>query len=146
MGQKLTTPFKMGLGMIILGIGFFFMIAAIYERGGSIGVDIKDTAVKASLGWLILTYLAHTIGELCLSPVGLSIVTKLSPPKLAGILMGVWMMAAFFANSAGGLIASFVKDYGASIIFTAISCFVIILGIAMILLNKKLLEMMHGVK
>lgn len=146
MGQKLTTPFKMGLGMIILGIGFFFMIAAVYERGGSIGVDIKDTAVKASLGWLILTYLAHTIGELCLSPVGLSIVTKLSPPKLAGILMGVWMMASFFANSVGGVIASFVKDYGASIIFTAISCFVIILGIAMILLNKELQEMMHGVK
>ncbi|MDO4881417.1 MAG: peptide MFS transporter [Capnocytophaga sp.] len=146
MGQKLTTPFKMGLGMIVLGIGFFFMLGAVYERGGSIGDDIEDVTIKASLAWLILTYLTHTIGELCLSPVGLSIVTKLSPPKLAGILMGVWMMSSFFANAAGGVIASFVEQYGASIIFAAISAFVIILGLAMILLNKKLQEMMHGVK
>ena len=145
-GQRLTTPFKMGAGMVLLGIGFFFMIGAVYERGGAIGSDPEDVAIKASLAWLVLTYLTHTVGELCLSPVGLSIVTKLSPPRLAGILMGVWMMAAFFANAAGGVIASFVKEHGASVIFTSISVFVILCGLGMILLNKKLQQMMHGVK
>ena len=146
MGQRLTTPFKMGMGMILLGVGFFFMLGAVYERGGAIGVDPKDVAVKASLAWLILTYLTHTIGELCLSPVGLSTVTKLSPPRLAGLMMGVWMMAAFFANSIGGGIASYVEKLGASVVFTAVSGFVILCGLGMILLNKKLQAMMHGVK
>ncbi len=146
MGQRLTTPFKMGLGMILLGVGFFFMLGAVYERGGAIGVDPKDVAVKASLAWLILTYLTHTIGELCLSPVGLSTVTKLSPPRLAGLMMGVWMMAAFFANSIGGVIASYVEKLGASVVFAAVSGFVILCGLLMILLNKKLQAMMHGVK
>ena len=138
MGQRLTTPFKMGMGMILLGVGFFFMLGAVYERGGSIGVDPKDIAVKASLAWLVLTYLTHTIGELCLSPVGLSTVTKLSPPRLAGLMMGVWMMAAFFANAAGGVIASYVEKLGASVVFAAVSGFVILCGLGMILLNKKL--------
>ena len=146
MGQRLSTPFKMGMGMILLGVGFFFMLGAVYERGGAIGVDPKDVAIKASLAWLVLTYLTHTIGELCLSPVGLSTVTKLSPPKLAGLLMGVWMMAAFFANAAGGIIASYVEKLGASVVFAAVSGFVILCGLAMILLNKKLQSMMHGVK
>ena len=146
MGQRLTTPFKMGMGMILLGVGFFFMLGAVYERGGSIGVDPKDIAVKASLAWLVLTYLTHTIGELCLSPVGLSTVTKLSPPRLAGLMMGVWMMAAFFANAAGGVIASYVERLGASVVFAAVSGFVILCGLGMILLNKKLQAMMHGVK
>ena len=61
LGKKLTTPMKMGIGMIILGIGFFFMLGAVAERGG----DIADTAVKANIMWLVLTYLLHTIGELC---------------------------------------------------------------------------------
>ena len=146
MGQRLTTPFKMGMGMILLGVGFFFMLGAVYERGGSIGVDPKDIAVKASLAWLVLTYLTHTIGELCLSPVGLSTVTKLSPPRLAGLMMGVWMMAAFFANAAGGVIASYVEKLGASVVFAAVSGFVILCGLGMIFLNKKLQAMMHGVK
>ena len=145
-GQTLTTPFKMGTGLILLGIGYFFMLGAVYERGGSIGNDPSDMAVKASLAWLVLTYLTHTMGELCLSPVGLSIVTKLSPPKLAGLLMGVWMTAAFFANAAGGVIASYVEKLGPSIVFTVISGFVILCGLGMVLLNKKLQRMMHGVK
>ena len=84
-GKKLSTPSKMGLGMILLGVGFFFMLGAVAERGG----NIADDTIKASLLLLVFTYLLHTIGELCLSPVGLSVVTKLSPPKLASLVMGV---------------------------------------------------------
>lgn len=142
LGQKLTSPLKMGMGMVILGIGFWFMLGAIAQRGG----DVEDTAVKASLWWLVMTYLVHTIGELCLSPVGLSVVTRLSPPKLASLLMGVWLMASFIANVVGGLIASKVSELGASNVFQYISIFVIVCGLAMILLNKVLVRMMHGVR
>lgn len=141
-GQKISTPIKMGSGMVILGIGFFFMLGAVAERGG----DTQDIAIKASLWWLVLTYLVHTMGELCLSPVGLSVVTKLSPPKLASLLMGVWMLSSFVANIIGGFLASTVESLGAGKIFLYISIFVIICGLLMISLNKKLLKMMNGVK
>lgn len=143
LGQKMSTPVKMGLGMILLGIGFFFMLGAVAERGGD---NVQDTAIKASLIWLVLTYLLHTIGELCLSPVGLSVVTKLSPPKLASVLMGVWLLASFFANVLGGYLASSVEALGAGKIFLYVSIFVIVCGIILIALNKVLLRMMHGVK
>jgi POT family proton-dependent oligopeptide transporter len=142
LGKSLSTPVKMGLGMILLGIGFFFMLGAIAERGG----DIQDETVKASLIWLIMTYLIHTIGELCLSPVGLSVVTKLAHPKYASLMMGVWMLATFIANIVGGYLASFVESLGANLVFTYISGFVIVLGIILILLSKVIGKMMHGVK
>lgn len=128
--------------MVILGIGFWFMLGAVAERGG----DIEDVTIKASLWWLVMTYLVHTIGELCLSPVGLSVVTKLSPPRLASLLMGVWLLASFFANLLGGIISSKVESLGAGNLFTYISVFVIVCGLLMIALNKILVRMMHGVK
>ncbi|MCI0919832.1 peptide MFS transporter [Sphingobacterium rhinopitheci] len=141
-GKKLTTPVKMGSGMILLGVGFFFMLGAVGERGG----NVADDTVKASLLWLVFTYLFHTIGELCLSPVGLSVVTKLSPPKLASLLMGVWLLSSFFANVIGGYLASYVDRMGAGNIFLYVSIFVIVCGVGLLLLNKKLVAMMHGVK
>ncbi len=150
LGQKMSTPVKMGLGLILLGVGFFFMIGAVAERSGGLssvmGAQNEDIAVKASLMWLVMTYLLHTIGELCLSPVGLSVVTKLSPPKLASILMAVWLAAAFVANIAGGFLASSVESLGAGKVFTYISGFVIICGLLLIALNKVLLKLMHGVR
>jgi POT family proton-dependent oligopeptide transporter len=142
LGKRLSTPVKMGLGMIFLGVGFFFMLGAIAQRGG----DIQDVNVKASLMWLIMTYLIHTIGELCLSPVGLSVVTKLAHPKFASLMMGVWMLATFIANIVGGYLASFVESLGANMVFTYISGFVIVLGAILILLGKPISKMMHGVK
>jgi POT family proton-dependent oligopeptide transporter len=141
-GKKLTTPVKMGLGMIILGVGFFFMLAAVAERGG----DVQDVSIKASLIWLVLTYLVHTLGELCLSPVGLSVVTKLSPPTLASVLMGVWLLSSFVANILGGFLASSVDSMGAGKIFLSVALFVIFCGFILIALNKKLMKMMHGVR
>ncbi len=141
-GKKLSTPIKMGVGMILLGVGFFFMLGAVAERGG----NIADDTIKASLLWLVFTYLLHTIGELCLSPVGLSVVTKLSPPKLASLLMGVWLLASFFANVIGGYLASYVESMGAGNIFLYVSVFVIVCGLGLVLLNRKLVSMMHGVK
>lgn len=142
MGKKLSTPVKMGLGMILLGIGFFFMLGAVSERGG----DSQDVTIKASLFWLVMTYFIHTIGELCLSPVGLSVVTKLSPVKLASLMMGVWLLSSFVANIIGGFVAAYVEQLGAFTIFASIAGFVIFLGLIMIALRNPILKMMHGVR
>ena len=151
LGQALNTPLKMGLGLIVLGIGFWFMLIAGFQRGatwqGGLNiVDNADATIKASMFWMILTYLLHTIGELSLSPVGLSIVTKLSPARFASLFMGVWIMAAAFANMLAGLISSYVVELGASTVFASISAFVMVLGILMVSLNKVIERMMHGVR
>ena len=151
LGQALNTPLKMGLGLIVLGIGFWFMLIAGFQRGatwqGGLNiVDNADATIKASMIWMILTYLLHTIGELSLSPVGLSIVTKLSPARFASLFMGVWIMAAAFANMLAGLISSYVVELGASTVFASISAFVMVLGILMVSLNKVIERMMHGVR
>jgi len=151
LGQALNTPLKMGLGLIVLGIGFWFMLIAGFQRGamweGGLNiVDNTDVTIKASMIWMILTYFLHTIGELSLSPVGLSIVTKLSPARFASLFMGVWIMAAAFANMLAGLISSYVVELGASTVFASISVFVMVLGILMVSLNKVIERMMHGVR
>jgi POT family proton-dependent oligopeptide transporter len=144
-GSKLSTPVKMSLGMILLGIGFLFMLLAttsvVIEGSGSREIVQQ----KAALIWLVMTYFFHTIGELCLSPVGLSMITKLAPVKLASMLMGVWMLSTFVANIMGGFIAAFVEKLGAATIFGAIAIFVISLGLLMLLVTKRLSKMMHGV-
>jgi POT family proton-dependent oligopeptide transporter len=145
-GRKLTTPVKMSLGMILLGIGFLFMYVATFSVQTTGSGDTQVVMQKAALAWLVLTYFFHTIGELCLSPVGLSVVTKLAPVKLASLLMGVWMLSSFAANIIGGFIAAYVERLGAGTIFVSIALFVIGLGILMLLLSKKLSSMMHGVK
>lgn len=142
LGSKFSTPVKMGLGMILLGIGFFFMLGAVAERGG----ENPDVLVKANLMWLVMTYLIHTIGELALSPVGLSVVTKLAPVKFASLMMGVWLLSSFLANIIGGFVAAYVEQLGAFTIFASIAGFVIFLGLIMILLKGPILRMMHGVR
>jgi proton-dependent oligopeptide transporter, POT family len=144
LGKRLSTPLKMGVGMIILGLGFMFMLGAVGERIAN--GDVADEGNKAALMWLIMTYLLHTIGELCLSPVGLSVVTKLSPPKLASILMAVWMLSSSVANFIGGYLASIVETLGAGEVFTYIAIFVIICGLILVALGKPIGRMMHGVK
>lgn len=145
-GNKLTTPVKMSLGMILLGIGFLFMLFATFDVQISGSGNSEVVTQKAALVWLVMTYFFHTIGELCLSPVGLSVVTKLAPLKLASMLMGVWMLSSFVANIMGGYIAMYVEKLGASTIFISIAIFVIVLGLLMLLLTKVLSKMMHGVK
>lgn len=138
--KDLSIPVKMSLGMVLLGIGFFFMVGAVLERGG----NVEDSNVKAHLMWLILTYLFHTIGELCLSPIGLSMVTRLAPVKLASMLMGVWFLSPFLAQIIGGYIASFVEKLGALEIFAAIGTFAILAGLVLFAISRKLVQMMHG--
>ena len=133
---------KMGLGMILLGLGFFLMIGAALQRGG----DIADQAVKANAMWLVGTYLIHTMGELCLSPVGLSLVTKLAPLRLGSLMMGVWFLSSFIANFLSGYLVQFFASMGAMTIFAIISTVVIVLGGIVLFLSNRLLKLMHGVR
>jgi POT family proton-dependent oligopeptide transporter len=93
-----STPFKMVLGLFLLGIGFLFMMA---------GGRRADGGVLVSPMWLTLAYLFHTWGELCLSPVGLSYVTKLAPARFASLLMGAWFLANAAANKIAGALAAY---------------------------------------
>lgn len=133
-----STPAKMGIGMIALSIGYLFIIGAIMQRG-------DNTVIKASMLWIISVYLFHTIGELCLSPIGLSMVTKLAPARYASLFMGLWFASSAVANLLAGLVVSLLALYGALHFFTGIICIVAVLGIIILFMSKWLLKMMHGV-
>ena len=96
-----SQPVKIALGLIFLGLGYIFMVWA--------GLIAKDGAAKASMMLILLTYFWHTVGELCLSPTGLSYVTKAAPVRFVSLLMGIWFISSFIANLGGGLIASTVE-------------------------------------
>ncbi len=91
-----STPFKFGIGLVLLGIGFLTMMAA---------SQIVATGSKVLPTWLLFTYMFHTWGELCLSPVGLSATTRLAPKRYVGQMMGVWFMGTALGNVIAGLIA-----------------------------------------
>jgi proton-dependent oligopeptide transporter, POT family len=91
-----STPMKMVWGLFLLGVGFLFMVA---------GARPADAGVLVSPFWLVAAYAFHTFGELCLSPVGLSYVTKVAPIKFASLLMGVWFLANAAANKIAGTLA-----------------------------------------
>lgn len=135
-----NVPLKMGFGMIMLGIGFVLMVMACLQRGG----NNPDETIKANLLFLVGAYLLHTVGELLLSPTGLSMVTKLAPVKLASLLMGVWFLSSFVANIMGGFIASYASRMGAMSIFVTIAVVSVFLGLVLISMNKWLFKKSHG--
>lgn len=130
-----NTPMKMVLGLMLTSIGFLFMVAAVFDQQAN-GL--------AAVWWLVLAYLFHTMGELCISPVGLSLVTKLAPLRLASLMMGVWFLINFFSNLLAGYIGAFAQEFGELSIFGGIAmanvCFALILWP----LSKPLVTWMHG--
>jgi POT family proton-dependent oligopeptide transporter len=91
-----SIPVKFGFGLLQLGAGFF----AFY-----MGAQNASSQGMVAMGWLILGYLLHTTGELCISPVGLSMVTKLSPKDIVSAVMGIWFLATAFSNYLAAVIA-----------------------------------------
>ncbi|HVZ77954.1 MAG TPA: peptide MFS transporter, partial [Gemmatimonadaceae bacterium] len=98
-----STAMKMVLGLALLGFGFVFMV---------IGGARADAGVLVSPFWLVFAYMLHTWGELCLSPVGLSYVTKVAPARFASLLMGVWFLANAAADKIAGALAAFTPTPG----------------------------------
>jgi POT family proton-dependent oligopeptide transporter len=133
-----NTPLKFSFAFVLLGIGFLFLVF------GSQGIE-PGSVVKTSMLWLILAIFFHTMGELCISPVGLSMVSKLSPARFGGLLMGTW----FLSNAISHYVAGFFS--GKMSQFTNLSDFFLIFvytsftsAIILFLLNKKLNTMMHN--
>jgi len=139
-----SAAMKYGLGLILLGLGF-----AILSYGSA---DIPSGAKTASVSmvFLILAYLLHTMGELCLSPVGLSYLSKLVPARMIGFMFGVWYLAIAVGQKAagtmGGMIDKISEQYSLSTFFLIFTLIPIGAGVLSILLNPVLKRLMHGVR
>ncbi|MGF1911006.1 peptide MFS transporter [Vibrio kasasachensis] len=132
-----NSPIKFALALFFLAIGFLCMVGAVMEQGG-------DTTVKTSMMWLVGAFFFHTLGELCLSPIGLSLVTKLAPLRLASLMMGAWFGFQAIASYAAGYIGSNVGELGTLQIFGGIAVAATISGVILLLFSNTLVHWMHG--
>lgn len=137
-------PLKFALGFIFLGLGFVALVI------GASSIPKGATSGSAHLMWLVLAYLLHTMGELCISPVGLSFVSKLSPFKFVGIMFGIWLFASAIGNYISGFLSGFIdqlaEEQSLSVffaIFVGISLCGAVIAASMSGVLKK---WMHGVK
>jgi POT family proton-dependent oligopeptide transporter len=131
-----SSPAKFSWGLLFVGLGFAVMVVA--ARRASSGVQVSSF-------WLWLTYLLHTIGELCLSPVGLSAFTKLAPARVAGFMMGGWFLSTSIGDYIGGRMASLYESWSLPALFGAVAAFCIVLGLALALFVKPMKKLMGGV-
>ncbi|MCO5248466.1 MAG: peptide MFS transporter [Chitinophagales bacterium] len=138
-------PVKFAMGLFLVGVGF----VALAYGARVIPSDAAVGTIRVSMIWLILAYFFHTTGELCLSPVGLSYVSKLSPKKLAGLVFGFWFTASAIANFIAGMSGSYIDEithkYSMSVFFLIIASIPIGAGLVLLVLNPMLKKMMHGV-
>ncbi|MCI0921385.1 peptide MFS transporter [Sphingobacterium rhinopitheci] len=136
-------PVKFAMGLILVGVGF---LALAY---GSSSIPKGAETAAVSMIWLVLAYFFHTMGELCLSPVGLSYVSKLSPKKLLGLIFGFWFLASAIANkigaSMGGMIDEISKEYSMSVFFLIIAALPIFVALILFMLTPMLKKKMHGI-
>lgn len=136
-GHNLSSIFKMGLGSAVLGIGFIFMVAASLERVGS------DDGLSA-LYWIVLAYLFHTLGELALSPVSLSFITKVAPRRIVASMMGLYFAVIGFGNFLAGLIGIWAQKQGELQIFIGIAVVTIASGGLLMLMSDRINKLTHG--
>lgn len=134
-GKEASSLFKMIMGLIIMGAGFLFMSAASYEY---------ESTGTSAMYWLVLAYLFHTVGELSLSPVSLSFVTKLAPAKYASLMMGLYFATTGLGNKVAGLLGESASQFGEFSVFTGIAVFCIVFGLLIYAFFKKLKALTHG--
>jgi POT family proton-dependent oligopeptide transporter len=130
-----SSPAKFSFGLMLAGLGFLVLVPPAQGSAAS---------VLASPLWLILTYLLHTWGELCLSPVGLSSMTKLAPTRIVSLMMGVWFMGTAVGNYLGGEMAGLYEAMPLPNLFGAVGLFGFVAGVIMLLCSRALARMMHG--
>lgn len=135
---------KYGLGLILLGIGFGALAF------GSMGIPAGAKTASVSLIWLVLAYLFHTLGELCLSPVSLSYVSKLVPGRMIAMMFGVWYIAVAIGNKLAGLLGGKIdkitESYDMTTFFLFFTIIPIGLGIIGILMTPVIKKLMHGIR
>ena len=149
-GLEPTTPVKFGLGILQVGLGFGVLV---------IGAQFPDQSGQIAMIWMVLAYLLHTTGELCLSPVGLSAVTKLSIGNVVGVSMGTWFLATALSETVATRIgkmaaidisAGETADIPTAVatyteLFSFLMWFGIGMGVFMILISPLLKRWMHGI-
>ena len=131
-----SSPAKFGWGLFLVGLGFLLLVpAATSAEGGAL----------VSPAWLVGVYLLHTYGELCLSPVGLSLVTKLAPQRVVGLMMGVWFLSIASGNKVGGWVAGFFETLPLPMLFGAVAATTIGSAVVLVLLIRPVRRLMGGV-
>jgi POT family proton-dependent oligopeptide transporter len=134
-----SSPAKFAYGLFFVGLGFLLLVpAAIIAQGGG-------RTVLVSPLWLTGVYLLHTIGELCLSPVGLSLMTKLAPRRIVGLMMGVWFLSTATGNKVGGWVAGFFDTLPLPMLFAAVAGTTIGSAVLLVLLIRPVRKLMGGV-
>jgi proton-dependent oligopeptide transporter, POT family len=123
---------KFSWGLVFVGLGFAILIPV-------------ASSTNASPWWLTLTYLLHTVGELCLSPVGMSAMTKLAPARIGGLMMGTWFLSISVGDFIGGRLASVYETFPLPLLFGIVAGFCIVLGALLVFLIKPMRRLMGGV-
>ena len=132
-----SIPVKLAYGLLLLGLGFLVL-----AWGSTFATD----GTLVSPMWLIVTYFFHTTGELCLSPVGLSSITKLAPKRLVGQMMGIWFMAAALGNLLAGLVAGLIESLALPQLFGAVGLIVAGGGVVMLLAGGSIRRLAGDVR
>jgi POT family proton-dependent oligopeptide transporter len=128
-----SSPAKFVAGLLFVALGFAILIVA---------AKLASAGVKVSPLWLTVTYLLHTIGELCLSPVGLSAMSRLAPARVAGLMMGVWFLATSVGNYLGGQVASLYEAFALPTLFTVVTVFALVCALLLALLVRPIARML----
>ncbi len=134
-GKESSSLFKMAIGTIVMGTGFLMMSGAALEA---------TDGTKAMLIWLIASYLLQVLGELSISPVALSFITKLAPLKYASIMMGIYFAATGLGNKLAGMVGELAQHAGELEVFTGIFVFCLAFGVLLLIFFKRLKRLTHG--
>ena len=127
-----SIPAKFGYGLGLLGVGFLVL---------AWGATFTSDGAKVGMQWLVVTYFFHTVGELCLSPVGLSSMTKLAPDRLVGQMMGTWFMGAALGNLIAGRVTGYIEDMAVPDLFGTVAMIVIVSGGAFLVFSPVIKKM-----
>lgn len=142
MNKEPSAPIKFAMGLGMLAIGFVVMIAA----AALAAPDADGNINKVGIFWLIFAYMFHTMGELCLSPIGLSLITKLAPAQFTSLMMGIWFLSSCAANFIGGFFAGNYKEMNHSVFFTIPTATAAVSAVLLLLLTPRINKWMNGVK
>jgi len=132
-----SLPTKFAWGLLLVAAGFVVMAFA---------ANIAGPTGKVGPEWLTFCYFLHSAGELCLSPVGLSAMTKLAPARIGGFMMGVWFLSIAVGNFVGGRVASFYEAFPLPQLFGLVAAFSIVFGLILLLVAKPVARLMGVAK
>ena len=133
-----SSPSKFSLGLVVVGLGTLLLVPA--------AAMAQNDAVKVSMWWLVGVYFLHTVAELCLSPIGLSVTTKLAPPRIVGLMMGVWFLSISFGNKAAGYAAGMFDKIPLPRLFGTIAVITIAAGLILLMLIRPIKKLMGDVR